>query len=651
MSPKEQEYGSWESPWTAEHISASVVKLSHCVMESGKVYWLEARPAEGGRAVIVCREPDGTIHDITPAGFNVRTHVHEYGGGSFIIREGTVYFSNHADHGIWKQPPGKPPEKILALPDCRFADFELDKTRNRLLVVKEQHAEGGEPINSLDYVMLDGSGATDSLLMGSDFFSSPRVSPDGRLLTWMSWNHPNMPWDESTLWTANIGKDGLLSNIQKVAGGRDESVYWPQWLADGTLFFVSDASGWWNLQASYSGLVEPVIEMEAEFAYPHWVFGWSTYATVNNQKVLCAVNRKGIWNLASVNPETREIRWIDLPLTDLSFLSSDGTQLVFIGGSPAVTSSVWLMDLETEKTQLLRSSTELSIDSGYVSVPEQIEYETTGGDKAFAFYYPPVNKDFTAPEGSKPPLIVKSHGGPTAACTTTLVPSIQYWTSRGFAVVDVNYRGSTGYGRVYRMKLNGQWGVVDVDDCEFAARHLARTGCVDGNRTCISGGSAGGYTTLCALTFRQTFKAGASYYGISDLEALARDTHKFESRYEDRLVGPWPAAKEVYFSRSPLNFPSGITCPVIFFQGLEDKVVPPSQSQLMVDALRKNKIPVVYMTFEGEQHGFRKSDSIKKCLDSELQFYCKIFGIPRNDFAENLEIENLSSAATLSVAT
>ncbi len=645
MNSVERDYGAWSSPWTAEHISSSVVKLSHCSIDSGKVYWLEQRPSEGGRAVIVCREPDGTIYDVTPPDFNVRTRVHEYGGGAYLVRDGVVYFSNHADSGIWKQIPGNAPEKILALEDSRFADFELDKRHNRLLVIREQHGEG-EPINSLDYVMLDGSGKTEPLLMGSDFFSSPRISPDGRLVSWVSWNHPNMPWDESTLWTANIGSDGFLANIQKVAGGQKESVFQPQWLPDGTLFFVSDKSGWWNLCASYSGLVEPVLEMEAEFGYPHWIFGWSTYATVSNNKLICAVNRKGIWSLAAVDPETRDIRWLDCPLTDLSFLQCDGKQLVFAGGSPDEPGSVWLMDLATERVELLRRSTEISVSTNYISRPEPIEYDTAAGDIAYGFYYPPANSDFTAPAGTRPPLIVKSHGGPTAACTTTLNPGVQYWTSRGFAVVDVNYRGSTGYGRAYREKLNGQWGIVDVDDCEYAARFLSSSGRTDGQRSCISGGSAGGYTTLCALTFRKTFRAGASYYGISDLEALAKDTHKFESRYVERLVGHYPADKEIYFQRSPLNFPSGITCPVIFFQGLEDKVVPPSQSELMVVALRKNKIPVVYMTFAGEQHGFRKSESIRCCLEAELQFYCRIFGIERDDFSERLEIENF--AATVS---
>lgn len=640
----EQSYGSWKSPWQSDLIGSAVVRLSQPAIDSGNVFWLEGRPAEGGRIVLVCRKPDGTVFDVTPAGFNVRSRVHEYGGGAYIVRDSTVYFSNFADNAIWRQDIGKAPEKVVELGDCRFADFDLDTRHNRLIVVKEQHADGGEPINSLDYVMLDGSGRTEPLLMGSDFFSSPRVSPDGRLISWMSWNHPNMPWDESTLWTANIGaSDGFLTNIQKVAGGQGESVSQPSWAPDGTLFFVSDKqNGWWNLHASYSGLVECVLEMDAEFDYPHWIFGMSTFAHTEQDVLLCALNQRGVWKLASVNSQTKEIRWIETGLSDLSYVCSDGKQAVFLGGSPTQSSSVWLMDLKDEKPVKLKHSFDLQIAAEYISLPRAIEFDTTNGDKAYAFFYAPANKDFAGPRNSAPPLIVKSHGGPTAGTGTTLSPSIQFWTSRGFAIVDVNYRGSTGYGRAYREKLNGNWGIVDVDDCENAARFLAAQGMVDPGKLCISGGSAGGYTTLCALTFRDTFKAGASYYGIGDLEALAKDTHKFESRYEDRLVGPYPEAREIYVARSPLHFATGIKCPVAFFQGLEDKVVPPSQSEGMVSALRTNNIPVLYMTFEGEQHGFRKSESIKRCLDAELQFYCRIFGIRRDDFAERLQIENFT---------
>lgn len=638
----EKAFGAWDSPWKAELISSAVIKVTQPALDSGNLYWIEGRPSEGGRSVIVCRLSDGTVFDVTPAGFNVRSRVHEYGGGAYIVRDGIIYFSNFADNAIWKQIPGQAPEKVVELADCRFADFDIDRKHNRLIVVKEQHAEGGEPINSLDYVMLDGSGRTEPLLMGSDFFSSPRLSPDGRLLSWISWNHPNMPWDESSLWTANIGaSDGLLSNIQKVAGGMSESVYQPSWASDGTLYFVSDqANGWWNLHASYSGLVEPVLEMEAEFAYPHWIFGWNTFAHGEGGKLISAINQNGIWSLAEVDPEQKNLRPIETGLTEIGCLNCDGKQLTFVGGSATQSSAIWLYDLQSKQLSKIKQSSELQIEPGYISQAQLISFDTAGGDTAHAFFYPPTNQDYEGEQGCKPPLIVKSHGGPTAATTTTLSPSVQYWTSRGFAVVDVNYRGSTGYGRQYREKLNRKWGIVDVDDCEYAARFLAAQGMVDPDKVCISGGSAGGYTTLCALTFRSTFRAGASYYGISDLEALAKETHKFESRYEERLVGRYPDEQALYFERSPLNFANAIRCPVIFFQGLEDKVVPPSQSEAMVNALRANKVPVVYMTFEGEQHGFRKSETIKRCLEAELQFYCRIFKIERDDFSEVLLIEN-----------
>jgi dipeptidyl aminopeptidase/acylaminoacyl peptidase len=491
-------------------------------------------------------------------------------------------------------------------------------------------------------VRLDGDpdGGT-VLVSGNDFYASPRLSPDGTRLAWLTWNHPNMPWDGTELWVAEIAQDGSLTNAQKIAGGPAESIFQPEWSPDSALYFVSDRTGWWNLYRWRDGHVEALTDLEAEFGQPQWVFGMSTYAFVSEREVVCAYTQRGIWHLALLDTKTKKLQRLETPYTELSYVRATSDSVVFRGGSPTEMLSIVRLDLKTQRYEVLRRSSDLALDAGYISPAQPIEFPTEGGRTAHAFFYPPKNKDFQAPPGEKPPLLVLSHGGPTSATTSTLRLEIQFWTSRGFAVVDVNYGGSTGYGRAYRERLKGQWGVVDVDDCVNAAKYLAQQGLVDGERVAIRGGSAGGYTTLCALTFRKFFKAGASYFGVSDLEALDRDTHKFESRYNRSLIGPYPEKRDLYRARSPIHFAEQISCPVIFFQGLEDRVVPPSQSELMVEALRKNKIPVAYIAFEGEQHGFRKAENIKRSLEAELYFYSKVFGFAIADPVEPVPIENL----------
>lgn len=644
-------YGSWDSPISAEMLGSAGVKLGQTYIDADHVYWVESRPAEKGRSVLVASDMHGKQFDVTPADYNVRSGVHEYGGGVAIVAGKDVYFSNFSDHRIYHQEIGK--QKAQAVSKAgpyRYADFCLDVKRNRLIVVKEDHSmEGAEPLNSLDFVSLNGESEAEMLLAGSDFFSSPRISPDGRLLAWITWNHPNMPWDETKLWTGNLGNDGSLSNVQQVAGGKGESVLQPEWGPDGALYFVSDRNGWWNLCASYSGLVEPLLEFEAEFAYPHWIFGLSNYAVHSASKLVCSYCQDGVWKLAEFNPETRELKEISTPYQDISYVRCFGDRVVVRGGSPDRFAEIAVLDLSSGKWNLIRKSNECKINQSYFSAAQPIEFPTKDGNIGHAFFYPAKNPDHSAPDASLPPLLVKSHGGPTSACSSTLELGIQYWTTRGFSVVDVNYGGSTGYGKKYRQRLNGQWGIVDVDDCVSAVDYLVKSKKVDPKHVAITGGSAGGYTTLCALAFRgEHFAAGASYYGVSDLEVLATDTHKFESKYLDSLVGPYPARKDLYDQRSPLMHAANISCPVIFFQGLDDKVVPPSQSESMYEALKKKHLPVAYLTFEGEQHGFRQSATIKKCLQSELSFYCRVFGISRSDMDNELKIEN---ADKLSVTT
>jgi dipeptidyl aminopeptidase/acylaminoacyl peptidase len=476
---------------------------------------------------------------------------------------------------------------------------------------------------------------------GNDFYASPRISPDGSRLAWLTWNHPDMPWDGTELWVGAFQADGTVGDSILVAGGQDESIFQPEWSPDGVLYFVSDRTGWWNLYRWQGEQSEPLVEMEAEFGLPQWVFGMSTYAFESPQRIFCTYTGQGIWHLASVDTGTGQLTPVNCPYTSISGLRARDGQVVFAGGSATQLPAIVRYDVRTGRYQELARSGEATIDAGYISVPESIEFATEHGDSAFAFFYPPRNQDYVGLAGERPPLMVISHGGPTGATSNTLNLTIQYWTSRGFAVLDVNYGGSTGYGRAYRERLKGRWGVVDVDDCVNGARYLVKHGLADDERMIIRGGSAGGYTTLAALTFRDVFAAGASYYGVSDLEMLARETHKFESRYLDRLVGPYPEQREIYLERSPLHCAERLSCPLIFFQGLEDEIVPPNQAEMMVAILRRKGYPVAYVPFEGEQHGFRRAENIKRALDAELYFYSMIFDIELPEPIDPIEIENL----------
>ncbi len=457
----------------------------------------------------------------------------------------------------------------------------------------------------------------------------------------LTWNHPNMPWDRTELFVAEVKSDGSLGQVTHVADGPTESVFQPQWSPDGILHFISDRTGWWNLYRWKDGQVTPLCPRDAEFGRPQWVFGMSTYAFVSPTQIVCSYGRNGTWRLAHLDTDSRTLTDITTPYTEISDVRATAQQVVFVGGSATEPASIVRLDLKNRQLSTLRCSSTLAVESEYLAVPQAIEFPTENGLKAHGLFYPPRNRDFTAPSDERPPLLVKSHGGPTAAATTTFNASIQYWTSRGIAVLDVNYGGSSGYGRAYRDRLKGQWGVVDVDDCVNGARDLVERGLVDGKRLAITGGSAGGYTTLCALTFRDVFKAGASHYGIGDLEALAHDTHKFESRYEESLVGPYPEKRDLYRARSPIHFTDRLSCPVIFFQGLEDKIVPPNQAEMMVAALKAKGLPVAYVPFAGEQHGFRRAENIKRALDAELYFYSRVFGFALADAVEPVQIDNL----------
>lgn len=643
MTAPQSPYGSWKSPITSDLIVASSIGLGQIKLDRSDIYWSESRPAEGGRSVIMQRSLDGTT-ERTPPPFNARTRVHEYGGGSFFVADGVVYFSNFADQRLYRQSENAAPVPLTSAESLRYADATLDPFRDRLICIREDHRVADkEAINTIVAVPLGEPEAEQTILAsGHDFYASPSLSPDGTLLSWISWNHPNMPWDGTDLWVAQIQPDGRLSDPQHIAGGKDESIFQPEWSPDGVLYFISDRTGWWNFYRWHPrGTVESVLTLEAEFGLPQWVFGMSTYGFAGSDRILCTYTQNGISHLATLDLTSRELAPISCPYTSIAGLQVTQSQAAFVGGSATEPSAIVRFDLASQTFEVLQRASELVIDPSYLSAPDAIEFPTENGLTAYALYYAPKNRDYTAPTGERPPLLVKSHGGPTASTSASLSLGIQYWTSRGFAVLDVNYGGSTGYGRAYRQRLNGQWGIVDVDDCVNGANYLAEQGNVDGDRLVIAGGSAGGYTTLCALTFHNTFKAGASYYGVSDLKALAEDTHKFESRYLDSLIGAYPEQKDLYDARSPITAVDRLACPVIFFQGDEDKIVPPNQAEMMVKALRDKGIPVAYVLFEGEQHGFRKAENIKRALDGEFYFYSRVFNFYPAEHIDAVTIDNL----------
>src|SRR5437867_7893006 len=635
-------YGSWKSPISANLVATSSVTFGQIVTDGAEIYWIEQRPAEGGRHVVVRRASGGAITDVTPPPFSARTRVHEYGGGAFTVADGVVYFANDEDQQLYRQRPGSPPERLTAQSGLRYADAVVDRRRSRIVCVREDHTEPGrEAINTLAAVDLRSGQAGTVLVSGNDFYSSPRLSPDGSQLAWLTWNHPNMPWDSTELWMGKLNEDKSISDRVRIVGGISESVVQPDWSPEGTLYFVSDRTGWWNLYRWQDKQVEPLCAMQAEFGQPQWVFGASLYGFVSKNRIICSYSKNGRDHLATLDTATRALNMIELHFTTISQVRVAGDCVVFIGASATETTSIVSLDLATDKLEVLRRARESAVDAGYIAPPRAIEFPTERELTAHGYFYAPRNHDYSALTNEKPPLIVMSHGGPTSSSSASLKYSIQYWTSRGIAVLDVNYGGSSGYGRAYRERLNGQWGIVDVDDCVNGARYLVEAGAVDGNRLAIRGGSAGGYTTLCALTFRDAFKAGASHYGISDLEALAKDTHKFESRYLDGLIGPYPERRDLYVERSPIHFTDRLACPMILFQGVEDKVVPPKQAEEMFEAVRAKGLPVAYLTFEGEQHGFRKAENIKRVLETELYFYSKVFNFELADPIEPVKIEHL----------
>ncbi|MCZ6708501.1 MAG: S9 family peptidase [Chloroflexi bacterium] len=647
--PQTAPYGNWRSTITARLITAQTVGFLDIAPAPDAVYWIETRPAEAGRYVLVRHDDEGA-RDCTPSDYNARTLVHEYGGAPVCVHDGVAYFSNFTDQRIYRQTLAEDSAPVAITPErpLRFADAAFDATRDRLIAVCEDHSDpDAEAVNSLVSIgaaIGDASVEPQTLAEGRDFYAAPQLSPDGSQLAWLEWDHPNMPWDGTELKLARVNDDGSLGPPRLVAGANDESIFQPAWSPDGRLYFVSDRSGWWNLyraDTEHDTRSERIVEIDAELGQPHWGFGTRTYAFVSPTQAVAAVGRQGSWSLAAIDLESGEVQDLGTPYTEIHAVNAAAGGVVFIGGAPDRSPAVVLYDPASGQCRELRRASSVEIDPGDLSLPEAIEFPTEDGLTAHAFFYPARNADFQAPDGDRPPLLVMSHGGPTGATSDTLNLRRQFWTSRGIAVLDVNYGGSTGYGRDYRRRLNGKWGIVDVDDCVNGARFLVERGDVDPNRLAITGGSAGGWTTLCALTFRDVFAAGASHFGVSDAEGLATETHKFESRYMDSMIGPFPERRDLYDARSPIHHTDQLNCPVAFFQGLEDKIVLPDQSERMADALRAKGLPVAYLAFEGEQHGFRRAENIEAALEGELYFYGRIFGFdPAGDIAP-IPIDNL----------
>jgi dipeptidyl aminopeptidase/acylaminoacyl peptidase len=639
-------YGSWPTPITSELVVRAAARLGEVVVDGDDVWWAEGRPSEGGRTVLVRRSPDGTTTDLLPPPWNARTRVHEYGGGAWTVADGTVWFTDFADQRLYRVDPGSS-EPVAVTPEpaipagVRHADLRVTRDGSAVFAVRETHAASGAAADVVhEVVRVERDGTTTVLVSGSDFVSDPRPSPDGRSLAWLQWQHPDMPWDAAELVVR--GPDGTET---VVAGGRSgtqpESVVQPTWGADGTLWFLADRTDVWSLYRwAPGGEPELVVDAGTDIAGPQWVFGQSRFTLLDDGRVVVAYGRAGADRLA-VREADGSLRELDLPYSAFGQLAAAGDAVVCVAGGPASEPVVLRAGVDDGSAEVLRPARDLGLDPAWFSRPEHVTFPTEPGDsaegqpavaEAHALVYPPTNPQVTGPDDERPPLLVLVHGGPTAAARSTLDLGIQYWTSRGFAVADVDYRGSTGYGRRYREALQGRWGIADLDDVVACARFLASDARADADRVdparlAIRGGSAGGYTTLAALTFRPgVFAAGASHYGVADLAALAADTHSFESRYLDGLIAPWPSGADVYAERSPIHSTDALATPLAVFQGDEDRVVPPEQAEMMVAALREKGVPHSYVLFEGEQHGFRKAENIRAALDGELSFYAQVLG-------------------------
>lgn len=640
MTQTRRSCGSWTSPLSPSLVAQAALAFGDVQVHGGQVYWSERRPSERGRSVVMTLK-DQTVCDLLPSPYHARSRVHEFGGSSFSVGHNALFFSNFKDGHFYALSPDGVCTDLSRKKGHHYADPLFDPKRNLIYAIEEEHTSQGEVINRIVKIDPTGQREVETVCEGCDFYASMTLHPDGDQLAFLSWNHPHMPWDQTELFIAKLNSDGKALQLELVAGKAKESIFQPLWSQEGVLYFISDQTGWWNLYQVKQGGAKPCYPVEAEFGDPQWVFGLSRYAFLKEGEIAAFYTEKGVDTLSLIDPKKKQLTPIDLPFTEYRHLRASGDTLFFIGASPSTLPALFSYDTKTHTLQTVRENSQVPIDSGYLSCPETLTFPTRNRKEAFGFYYPPKNKDFSKLEDEKPPLIVKCHGGPTARTTSSLKLSVQFWTSRGFAFLDVNYGGSSGYGRAYRERLNGHFGKVDVDDCISGAHYLIARGAVDQHRLIIKGGSSGGYTALAALTFHSCFAIGASYYGIGDLEALTQETHKFEAHYFDTLIAPYPEHQEQYRENSPLNHTDKLSSPIIFFQGDRDNVVPPSQSKKMFEALKEKGIPTAYLLFQGEGHGFSQKETIQSTLNAELYFYSKILRFELKEPLTPIPIANL----------
>jgi dipeptidyl aminopeptidase/acylaminoacyl peptidase len=625
-------FGTWKSPLAPEVLAAASVRLGFPSFDAeGALYFTEQRAAEQGRVVVARVQPDGAIEDLLPAPFSARSRVHEYGGLSYLVVDDELHFVNEADQQLWcvslKEEPCLP-APLTAIAGTRFAEPVLDPLRRRLIAVTEQHAAAGEVTNRLSAIDL-ATGAVTTLAEGRDFYAAASVSPDGSQLAFLAWDHPHMPWDAAELCVAKLARDGSLGEIERVAGGPAGAAFQPTWSPEGTLYFALEADEYWNLHRWEARRVERVVAMPADLAAPLWQLGTRLWAFSDARSVVGSCFEHGLSRLVRIDLErgTVEALEFDEDFAHVGQLAAHGGRLAFTLGWAGYGTRLISVEIGSRRGTSVRNASSGLLQAADTSLPEAVSFPTGTNELAHGFFYAPKNARFSAPEAALPPLIVIAHGGPTACTTPTFNPAVQFWTTRGFAVLDVNYRGSTGYGRSYRERLRGQWGVVDVEDCVAGARELAARGLVDARRLLIRGSSAGGYTVLQALANHDVFAAGSCHYGISDLEALTRETHKFESHYDRFLIGPYPERRDLFVERSPIHYVTRIRRPVVFFQGLDDKVVPAAQTETMAKTLRAHGIEADYHAYAGEQHGFRKPETLRHVLETELAFFLRVLEV------------------------
>jgi dipeptidyl aminopeptidase/acylaminoacyl peptidase len=635
-------YGSWVSPISVDHLIGSSVGLSSVQIDGDKVYWLESRADERGRISLWLRLlSGGEPVEVTPSTACVRDRVHEYGGGEYHVSDGTVVYSEFSDGRLYAVRDDTTPRPITPEGALRFGDIRVHPDWDLVLAVREDHSGVAEPINTIVALDLDGPNSDGGTVLcsGADFYSTPELSANGRL-AWTQWNHPNMPWDSTTIMIGSLSSR-VVTDSQAIAGGTSESALQPRWLGE-KLIFASDRTNWWNLYLWSDGQVEPLHETEAEFCAPQWTLGQRPYAIIDDDHLLCTMNRSGEQSIAVLQISSGTLRSTASPGVATTSLDVGGRCAAAVLSFPDQPAALALLDLDRDAWDIVRSSFKISIPIDAISLARRVSW-TSEGREIHGYFYPPVNTNWQAPAGTLPPMITLIHGGPTGFASPEFKIGYQFWTSRGFAILDVNYSGSAGFGREYRDRLKGRWGVVDVHDCISGTLAMGTERLADPARLAIRGGSAGGFTALAALTMSNVFNAAISQYGIADLEALAKDTHKFESRYIDSLIGPYPEDRHLYLERSPINHLDQLSAPILLLQGTEDMVVPPEQAEMLAAAARRRGLPVALIMFEGEGHGFRKAETIKAAIEAQIYFLGRMFGFEPADQVPPISIDNLSS--------